>query len=358
MSAVNYDPNANREEYLQAFDEFKQRGSQYNQLTIKEDSEGQSEGQSTDDAINKGTNETEGESSSHQSKSGKTIRHSLPNKMSRSLLNRSLHKKTNTPNNTSVVSENNNTIYVNEILEFEGNCINDSSFGAAGPSPPKTFYRNNSNPFPSDTKRTEKVKAESSAQKPEKKLEEARQRACGKLLSYIRPKAKTESNSSGGSGSGAYKSYDFSSTLSDEEEFTIKKSNGQDIPVDVYDEIVNIFGDFVQHNVAHDQRQIEKHNSPVKPANVSGPSDIGGISGIGALSAFSALGAAFTSFRQCEGMIDENFGFLNESKWNDYLADESECYGAEGGEVQHVNVEVTDLDISSIAGTQHGKLIN
>lgn len=137
MSAVNYDPNANREEYLQAFDEFKQRGSQYNQLTIKEDSKGQSEGQSTDNATNlatnKGTDETEGESSSHQSKSGKTIRQSLPNKMSRSFSNRSLHKKTNTPNNTSVISENNNTIYVNELLEFEGNCINDSSFGAAAP---------------------------------------------------------------------------------------------------------------------------------------------------------------------------------------------------------------------------------
>lgn len=342
MSAVNYDPNANREQYLQAFDEFKQRGSQYNQLTIKEDSEENGSQSTTDTATNKGTNETEGES--HQSEPGKTIRHSMPNKVSRSMLNRSLYKKTNTPNNTSVMSENNNTIYVNEIIDFEGNCINDASFGATGQSPPKTFYRNNSNPFSPDAKRTEKVKCESSAKTSVKKLEESRQRARSKILRYIRPNAKAESTSNG---SGEYKSYDFNFNLSDgdeEEKLTIKKSNGQDIPTNVYEEIVNIFGDVVQHHASFDQ-QMEKHNSPAKSRTGN---ELCGVSGISALS-------AFTSFRQCEGVIDDNFGFLNESKWNDYSGDESEPYAAED---QEVNVEVRDLDKSAVPLTpQHGEFV-
>lgn len=337
-SEVNYDPNANREQYLQAFDEFKQRGSLYNQLTIREESE-ENGSQSTDSARNKVTNENEGETTKHYSKSGKagkTVRHSLPNKMSRSSLNGSSHKKTNTPNSTLIIPENNNTIYVNEIIEFEGNnCMIDTSFGATDQSPPKTFYRNNSNPFPSDGKKPEKVKSDTSARKPHKTLEESRQRACGKLLRYIRPKAKTDPSSSS---SGEYKQYDLEATLSDDDEIILKKSNGQDIPIDVYDEIVNVLGNVVTRNASYDQLKHQmKQNSPAKPTMVEN-----GISGISQLS-------EFTSFRRCEGVVDDNFGFLNDTEWNNCLGDESE---SDMSDDQEINVK----DMMPI--NQHGQFID
>lgn len=347
MSAVNYDPNANREQYLQAFDEFKQRGSKYNQLTIKEESE-ENGSQSTDQDVNEATKEIDAKSINHQpnvkSKLGKPKRHSLPNKMSRSLANASSHQKTNTPN-TSVITENNNTIYVNEVLSFENNCVNDSSFGAAGESPPQKFYRNNSHPFPGASKKTDKVKTKSPVQRTNK-IEESRQRACG-ILRFIRSNSKKEPTSSS---SGAYKPYDLNSSLSNDLDRSPKKSNGQDIPIDVYDEIVNIFGNVVRNNVPNDEgtRQTIKQNSPVQSpvkSTVKSPVKSRNVSGL----------SAFASFRQCEGMIDENFEFLNDSQWNSYLRDESESFTGH----RQINVQVTDLDNSMNPGPSNhcGKFI-
>lgn len=52
----------------------------------------------------------------------------------------------------------------------------------------------------------------------------------------------------------------------------------------------------------------------------------------------------FTSYKQCEGVIDEHFGFLNESQWNNYFADESASNVTED---RQRNNQITDLDMST-----------
>lgn len=336
MASEKYDPNAHRPEYLQAFDEFKQRGSLYNQLIIRE--ERQESGSRTP---NTPTDQSNSNGAQHDQSEAMKQR-SLPNKMSRSVFSPSTQRKSKTANNTLAVNENNNSIYVNEILEFEDNCINDESFGGAtNQSPPKTFYRNNSNPFSPNAQKSVKVPFESSSvpmqsefKSPAKasKIEQSRQRACKKLLSYVQPKAKSETSSNS---SGAYRSYDLDSSVDAEGE--LKISNGRSIPLETYNEIANAFGDFTQRNGVYEVR--DKHNNS-QNSSVSQPNDHG----------FSSP-SALNSYRRCEGVIDENFRFLNDTKWNH--TEESELNNHGGS-----NIQVTDLDESAGRLSEYGKSIH
>lgn len=257
-SPIKYDPNANRTQYLQDLGEFKQRGSLYKSTVKKENGE-----------------------------------------------------------SMSAVSENNNEMYTSEIIEFENNCISDSFFGATGNSPPQKFYRNNSNPFPSAMKKQEKVKAKSPIRKIQKRIEDSRQRTCGKIFNYIRTNGKKQSESDS---SGAYRQYDLDSSLSDVEK-TPKKLKRQDIGSDVYDEIANILGDIVDFKIAHGKENRRTDPSPVNSRNESG----------------------LTSYKRCEGVIDDNFRFLNECQWS-YFADESASNLTED---RRRNIQITDLDKST-----------
>ncbi|XP_037041366.1 uncharacterized protein LOC119078051 isoform X2 [Bradysia coprophila] len=358
----NYDPDANRVEYLQAFGEFKERASLYKQSTNREGSEATGS-QSTNTATDQSN--SNGYQQQDQPKSGTTKGYSLPNKIARSLFGGSPRRKTNTANNTLAVNENNNSIYTNEILEFDGNCINDGSFVATAQSPPTSFYKNNSIPFSPSAQRSMKIQSElssapirskassapiqaetlsapiqaeassapiqaeassapiqaeassapiqaeaSSAPKTVSKIEEARQRAYKKLLDYIRPKAKSGNASNS---SGAYRQYDLDS--SDVEERTLKKSNGQDIPQETYNEIASAFEDMAQLNGYVPRNERDIHNNSYNSRAMQ--SFEHGITGISPLSEFS-------SYRRCEGLIDENFGFLDDTKWGKNCMDESD----------------------------------
>lgn len=321
----------------------------------------------------------------YQPKPGTSGRHSLPNQKTRSIFGGSTRRKTNTANKTLAVNENNNDIYVDEVLDFESNCINDSSFGATNQSPPKEFYKGNSHPFSPKAQRPVNIQSaistapiqsgslsapiesatsktpvesesssaptESGSSSPRKtitKIEESRQRACQNLLDYLRTKADSTNSSNS---SGAYRHNDLDSISLGGEDKTPKKSRGQDIAKNTYDEIVNAFGDMAQRNDVHDDR--DTNNSPVpEPNNSPLPQTIGH-----ELSGRSPL-SAFVSFRRCEGLINENFKFLDNTEFRKYCMDDSESGARNEPSIQADDSDATDLSALATRFMEHGKFID
>lgn len=243
----------------------------------------------------------------------KKIRHSLPGRMSRSFLTKSFKKNAkkhqlNNSNDAANQSNNSNTIYEDEIKEFEKNHCNnnnntrvDQNTTYSINSPPGKFFRVNSNPYRPSS--------------PKKCNELLQQRASSYAYAARRQNVaqKTDSGSSGVS-SGNYENFDLnlnsSSSIDDAASLLLRRSRRSSSQrgrtqimkaadsmnlykrPQLYECDFNKHGDLVEYALPYDQ--------PMPSRSY--------------ISSSETSYAESNRLTNTETVIDDNFDFLNDTK--------------------------------------------